>query len=123
MLDYAALYTHCLQYPGSSHDFPFGPEVAVFRVAGKMFALCNPQQVPLKINLKCEPVLAELLREKYQAVAPGWHMNKRHWNTITVGEDLNDAEVLAQVDQSYVLVTASLPQKTQRSLGLLPPLR
>ncbi len=121
MLDYAALYEHCLQYPGSSHDFPFGPEVAVFRVAGKMFALCNIQQSPLKINLKCEPVLAELLREKYRAVAPGWHMNKRHWNTVTVGEDLNDAEVLAQVDQSYALVTASLPKKTQKILGLLPP--
>lgn len=117
MFDYAALCDYCLQQPGSSHDFPFGPEVAVFRVAGKMFALCNLQQSPLKINLKCEPVLAELLREKYQAVAPGWHMNKRHWNTVTVGDDLSDAEVYAQIDHSYALVVASLPKKVRQSLS------
>lgn len=120
MLDYDALHQHCLAQPGSSHDFPFGPDIAVFRVAGKMFALCNPQQSPLKINLKCEPILAELLREKYRAVAPGWHMNKRHWNTVTVGDDLSDAEVLAQIEHSYTRVVASLPKKVQQALTASP---
>lgn len=116
-LDYQALYDYCLAKPGSSHDFPFGPDVAVFRVADKMFALCNPHQQPLKINLKCEPLLAELLREKYDAVSPGWHMSKRHWNTITVGEDLSDAQIYDQIDQSYALIVAGLSKKVRNLLG------
>lgn len=116
-LDYQAFYDYCLTKPGSSHDFPFGPDVSVFRVAGKMFALCNPHQEPLKINLKCEPLLAELLRDKYTAVAPGWHMSKRHWNTVTVGEDLSDAQVYDQIDQSYDLIVAGLSKKVRNLLG------
>lgn len=116
-LDFNSLKTYCLAKAGSSLDFPFGPEVAVFRVAGKMFALCDPEQQPLKINLKCDPQLASLLRENYQAVAPGWHMNKRHWNTVTVGSDLGDAEVYDQIDRSYELIVASLPKKVQASLS------
>ncbi|HEY9840859.1 MAG TPA: MmcQ/YjbR family DNA-binding protein [Candidatus Obscuribacterales bacterium] len=116
ILNFDGLRSYCLARPGATLDFPFGPEVAVFRVAGKMFALCIPEQQPLKINLKCEPRLAELLREEYEAVVPGWHMNKRHWNTVTLGHDLPDALVCDQIDRSYGLIVAGLPKKVRAEL-------
>lgn len=116
ILNFEALTRYCLSRPAATLDYPFGPEVGVFRVAGKIFALSNPEQLPLKINLKCEPRLAELLREQYEAVVPGWHMNKRHWNTVTTGQDLPDELVRDQIDRSYGLIVASLPKKVQASL-------
>ena len=113
---FESLTRYCLSKPGATLDYPFGPEVGVFRVAGKIFALSHPDQLPLKINLKSEPRLAELLREQYQAVVPGWHMNKRHWNTVSVGADLPDELVRDQIDRSYGLIVASLPKKVQASL-------
>lgn len=116
VLDYAALRAHCLAKPGSEETWPFGPGVTVFKVAQKMFALCSPDQQPLRVNLKCEPELALLLREQYRAVRPGWHMNKRHWNTVELGSDLPVAQVLGLVDQSYELIVDALPKKLQAEL-------
>lgn len=115
-IDFAALKDYCLGKPGVEETYPFGPEAAVFKVDGKMFALCDPAATPLRINLKCQPRLAELLRESYSAVRPGWHMNKRHWNTVTVGDDLPDELVWEQVDRSFALVVAKLPKKRQKFL-------
>lgn len=118
---FAALKAYCLAKPGATLDFPFGPEVGVFRVGGKMFALSDPDQQPVKVNLKCEPKLAELLREQYEAVKPGWHMNKRHWNTVSSGQDLSDELLRDQIDRSYQLIVASLSKKVRIELGLVLP--
>lgn len=116
-MDYTDLRTYCLNLNGAEETWPFGPEVTVFKLAGKIFALCMPEQTPLRINLKCEPELAELLRENYAAVQPGWHMNKRHWNTVTLKSDLPDPEVCKQISHSYALIKASLPKRIQASLS------
>jgi predicted DNA-binding protein (MmcQ/YjbR family) len=85
-----ALREHCLSFEGASETFPFGPEVSVFKVSGKMFALSRLDRAPLAISLKCEPDLAEQLRETHAAVLPGYHLNKRHWNTVTLDASLSD---------------------------------
>ena len=80
----------CSASPAPPRTPPFGPEILVYRIAGKMFALVDWQAEPLSINLKCEPELALLLREIHPEVKPGWHMNKQHWNTVTLSEGLSD---------------------------------
>lgn len=115
-LDYAALRTRCLQQPGAEETWPFGPEVTVFKVRGKMFALCFPDGDPLRINLKCEPQIAEWLREEYSAIQPGYHMNKRHWNTITLGGDFPAERVLDQIENSYALVVKGLTKAERQAL-------
>jgi predicted DNA-binding protein (MmcQ/YjbR family) len=89
----------------------------VFKVEGKMFALSMLESRPLKVNLKCEPELARHLRVSYPAVEPGWHMNKRHWNTITIDGSLPDKLVRDMVEDSYDLVVAGLPRKVRERLG------
>ena len=103
----------CSAKPGVSEDFPFGPDTLVFKVAGKLFALCRLKNDPLSINLKCEPELAELLRHKYDAVTPGYHMNKRHWNTVVLDGSVPGREVLELIDLSYSLVVKGL-KKSER---------
>ncbi|MGE6224706.1 MmcQ/YjbR family DNA-binding protein [Aeromonas media] len=99
-----------LSQPGATEDTPFGPEILVYRIAGKMFALVDWQAEPLTINLKCEPELALLLREIHPEVKPGWHMNKQHWNTVTLSENL-DAELWqGWIEHSYQRVVAGLPK-------------
>src|SRR5438067_1435075 len=78
----------CLRRPGATEDFPFGPDHSVFKVAGKMFALSALDRTPLEVSVKCEPDLAAQLRRSYAAIRPGYHLNKRHWNTITLDDSL-----------------------------------
>ena len=99
-----------LSQPGATEDTPFGPEILVYRIAGKMFALVNWQAEPLTINLKCEPELALLLREIHPEVKPGWHMNKQHWNTVTLSEGLSDDLWQGWIVHSYERVVAGLPR-------------
>ncbi|MBT2458116.1 MmcQ/YjbR family DNA-binding protein [Streptomyces sp. ISL-86] len=99
----------CLSFNAAVEEFPFTPETSVFKVLGKMFALSALDAEPLKVNLKCEPELAVRLRAEHEAIEPGWHMNKRHWNTVTVG-GLPDAIVRELVEDSYDLVVAGLPR-------------
>ena len=99
-----------LSQPGATEDTPFGPEILVYRIAGKMFALVNWQTEPLTINLKCEPELALLLREIHPEVKPGWHMNKQHWNTVTLSEGLSDDLWQGWIVHSYERVVAGLPR-------------
>ncbi|MGW1889034.1 MmcQ/YjbR family DNA-binding protein [Streptomyces sp. NPDC002004] len=104
------LRAFCLSFNAAVEDFPFGPETSVFKVCGKMFALTGLDGRPLTVNLKCDPEDAVRLRGEHPGViVPGWHMNKRHWNTVTVGR-LPDRAVRELVEDSYDLVVAGLPR-------------
>jgi predicted DNA-binding protein (MmcQ/YjbR family) len=116
----AELKRHCLERPGAVEEFPFGPETSVFKVAGKMFALSRLAGRPLQLSLKCEPELAEQLRATYAAVRPGYHLNKRHWNTVTLDGSLPDRMVGDMIEDSYDLVVAALPRRVRERLGWKP---
>lgn len=94
----------CLSMPGAIEDFPFAPGVSVFKVAGKMFALTPLAAEPLTMSVKCDPVLAESLRNSYTSIVPGYHLNKRHWLTVTHNEDAGEDMVRDLVQDSYDLV-------------------
>jgi predicted DNA-binding protein (MmcQ/YjbR family) len=111
------LRAHCLSFAGAAETFPFGPETSVFKVAGKMFALSRLDQAPLRVSLKCEPGLAEQLRETHAAVLPGYHLNKRHWNTVIVDGSLAGQLIKDMIEDSYDLVVSGLPQARQKMLG------
>lgn len=102
---------HLLSYSGAWLDYPFGPEAAVYKVGaketggGKMFAIVGEKSDPLRISLKCDPQLAVTLREKYETVVPGYHLNKKHWNTIICTGQLSNDEIFDLVRLSYELVT------------------
>ncbi|MGW0606281.1 MmcQ/YjbR family DNA-binding protein [Streptomyces sp. NPDC002640] len=101
----------CLSFGGAVEDFPFGPDTSVFKVGGKLFALTALDARPLKVNLKCDPDDALRLRREHAGwILPGWHMNKRHWNTVTADGALPDALVRELVENSYDLVVAGLPR-------------
>jgi len=109
-MDQHELKAACLALPGSAEEFPFGDEVSVFKVGGKMFALSLLDAEPLQLSVKCDPDLAVQLRAAHPAVAPGYHLNKRHWNTITLDGSLPDRMVTDLLTDSYDLVVASLPK-------------
>ncbi|WP_405425140.1 MmcQ/YjbR family DNA-binding protein [Streptomyces erythrochromogenes] len=111
----AQLREFLLGFNAAVEEFPFTPETSVFKVKGKMFALSTLDGEPLKVNLKCEPELAVRLREEHEAIAPGYHMNKRHWNTVTVG-GIPDAMLRELVEDSYDLVVAGLPRAERLKL-------
>jgi predicted DNA-binding protein (MmcQ/YjbR family) len=106
----------CGAHPGSVEDYPFGDEVAVFKVAGKMFALVMLGPPPGSISLKCDPDLAVDLRGRYAAITAGYHLNKRHWNTITLDGSVPDDELLDLIDHSYELVVARLTKAERDKL-------
>lgn len=108
----------CLAFPGAELVRPFGPETKVFKVHRKVFALTGDEGVA--VNLKCEPALAETLRTQYSAIIPGYHMNKRHWNTVELRGDVPDPMLRELIEDSYDLVVAGLPKAAQRSLGWGP---
>lgn len=93
-----------MKLPGAKLDFPFGEDVAVYKVKDKMFALVPEKSIPVRISLKCDPQLAVLLREKYESVLPGYHLNKKHWNTILLTGQLPEDEVQGLIRHSYELV-------------------
>ena len=102
---------HCLGKPAATEGTPFGPDNIVFKVRGKMFALLALDEVPTAVNLKCDPDRALELRDRYEQVRPGYHMNKKHWNTVVLDGAIPDKEVREMIDHSYELVAASLPKK------------
>ena len=120
LMDAAELRRWCLAQPGAIEDFPFRPDVSVFKVAGKMFALSMLERTPLEVSVKCEPDLAVQLRNSYSAIRPGYHLNKRHWNTITLDGSLPDQLVCDFVEDSYDLVVSALPKRTRDELGWPP---
>ncbi len=107
----------CSAEPGSAEDYPFGDEVAVFRVAGKMFALVTLGPAPGSVSLKCDPDLAAGLRRRYAAITAGYHLNKRHWNTVTLDGSVPEDELLDLIDHSYELVVARLPRAERDKLN------
>jgi predicted DNA-binding protein (MmcQ/YjbR family) len=119
-MDAAGLRAWCLEQPGAVEEFPFGPEHSVFKVSGKMFALSALERDPLEVSVKCEPELAVALRASYDAVRPGYHLNKRHWNTITIDGRLEDQLVRDMIEDSYDLVVSALPARVRDELGWAP---
>ena len=103
-MDHKELEKYLLSKDGARLEYPFGENVAVYKVASKIFALVREGSDPLSINLKCDPNLAQHLRQKYESIMPSYHMNKKHWNTVLLTGQLTDREVLDLVDHSYSLV-------------------
>jgi predicted DNA-binding protein (MmcQ/YjbR family) len=111
------LRDYCLSLLGTHEDFPFGPDTSVFKVAGKIFALSRLTEYPLRVSLKCDPSLAEELRKAHPAVIPGYHLNKRHWNTVIIDGSLPDETISDMVEDSYDLILSKLPRAQRQALN------
>lgn len=116
-MDSEALRDLCLSLRGSEETFPFGFGTSVFKVAEKIFAISRLSEPPLSVSLKCEPALAEQLRAVHPAVSPGYHLNKRHWNTVLVDGSLPNTLIAEMVEDSYDLVVSRLPRARRHALG------
>jgi predicted DNA-binding protein (MmcQ/YjbR family) len=116
-MDRKDLRHHCLSFTGAEETFPFGARTSVFKVEGKMFALSALDGDPLSVSLKCEPALAEALRATHPAVTAGYHLNKRHWNTVAIDGSLSDETVRDMIEDSYDLVVSKLPRARRLALG------
>lgn len=112
----AELKKVCLGLPGAVEEFPFDPGTSVFKVAGRMFALTPLRVKPLWVNLKCDPDLAVQLRGQHAEITAGWHMNKRHWNTVRLDGSLPDRLVAEMVEDSYDAVVAGMSRRQQEKL-------
>ena len=115
-MDYDAARAYLLQLPEAWEDFPFGPDVAVIKVKEKMFATLAVEDNLARMNLKCDPNEALMLRDIFSAVKPGYHMNKRHWNTVYLDDSIPRGEVERMIDNSWDLVVAGLPASPRRAL-------
>jgi predicted DNA-binding protein (MmcQ/YjbR family) len=129
-MDAVEFREYCLTKPNATEGTPFGETVLVFKVAGKMFALMSLDEIPATANLKCDPDLALELRDRYEQVRPGYHMNKKHWNTVAIEGGIPEIELCKMIDHSYDLVVQSLPGRSQsmkphvaapRRLGVAKP--
>ena len=116
-MDADVLKAACLALTGAVETFPFNLETSVFKVGGKIFALSALDADPLSVSLKCEPELAERLRAQHPAITAGYHLNKRHWNTVLLDGSVADAMVRDLIEDSYDLVVASLTREQRRTLG------
>lgn len=115
-MDIQPLQNYLLSKPETWEDTPFGPEALVYKVRHKLFAILIPGN-PARLNLKCDPQQALILREQYAAILPGYHMNKRHWNTLLLDGSLPNGLTEHLIDHSFALVVAGMPKKQQ--IGLL----
>jgi predicted DNA-binding protein (MmcQ/YjbR family) len=113
-MDLAQFREYCLSKSRATESMPFGPDVLVFKVGGKMFALAALDEAPTTVNLKCDPDLALDLRDRYEQVRPGYHMNKKHWNTVGIEGGVPDTELRRMIDHSYDLVVKGLPKSTAK---------
>jgi predicted DNA-binding protein (MmcQ/YjbR family) len=112
------LRSTCLALAGAVEERPFrDPDVTVFKAGGKIFAITRLDGAPLRVSVKCDPELAEQLRMTYPAITPGYHLNKRHWNTLTLDGSLPDAMVRDMIEDSYALIVAALPERQRPRLG------
>jgi predicted DNA-binding protein (MmcQ/YjbR family) len=107
---------YCLSKSQVTESTPFGEDVLVFKVVGKIFALASLDDVPPRVNLKCDPEVALDLRDRYEEITPGYHMNKRHWNTVVLTGRVADPELRRMIDHSYELVCARLPKSSRSNL-------
>jgi predicted DNA-binding protein (MmcQ/YjbR family) len=116
-MDIEQLQEYCLSKPGAEETLPFGPDTLVYKVANKAFLLTSlDNEEGFRFNVKCDPGLAEELREEYTCVQPGYHMNKKHWNTIVVDGSVPVKMLKQWIDHSYELVVESLPKKLREQL-------
>ena len=113
-MDLEKFREYCLGKPRATEGMPFGPGILVFKVGGKIFALTSPERFPVTANLKCDPDLALDLRDRYEQVQPGYHMNKKHWNTVELGAGIPDGEIRNMIDHSYNLVASRLQKARHR---------
>ena len=117
-MDYTKTRSYLLSRPESREDFPFGPEVSVMKIDSKMFATLGQADGAARMNLKCDPDQALMLRDIFPAVLPGYHMNKRHWNTIVLDGSIAPGEIERMIDHSYALVVKSLPRGPRQALEI-----
>lgn len=107
---------YALSKPGATETYPFDETTLVFKVGGKMFGLVYDHKGDLGLNLKCDPDLSQVLRQQYEGVFPGYHMNKKHWNTVLFGSDVPDDEIINLMNISYDIVFKSLTKKVQKEI-------
>lgn len=115
-MDIESFRTHCLALPSVTEDFPFDEVTLALRVGGKIFALTGLDAENFSVNLKCDPDYAVELREQYSEVQPGYHMNKKHWNTVDFSGSLDEALLRRLIDHSYELVRNSLPKSVREGI-------
>lgn len=115
-MDLPDIIAHCLHMRGAQETTPFGPDALVYKVAGKMFAVTVPEDLPPRINLKCDPERAAELRDEYRGIKPGWHMNKKHWNTVMLDGSVPPNLVRELIEHSYQLVVDGLPRKRREEV-------
>ena len=115
-MDLESLRAYLLSRPGAEATYPFGPQPLVVKVAGKMFALVSEDAAPLQVSLKCEPEHAQFLRSSFPAVQPGYHLNKEHWNTVTLDGSIPAGGIQSLIDESYRLVVSGLTKAQRRRL-------
>jgi predicted DNA-binding protein (MmcQ/YjbR family) len=118
-MDPETIRKYCLEKKNTTESFPFGESTLVFKVSGKIFLLMSLDSIPLQFNVKCDPEIAEELRETYSSVIPAYHMNKKHWNSILLDGQISSKKIREMIDLSYRLVVKSLPLKERKKLG--PP--
>jgi predicted DNA-binding protein (MmcQ/YjbR family) len=118
MLNIESFRDYCLSKKGVSESFPFDETTLVFKVGGKMFALTSLESLDLEVNLKCDPEWAIELREEHPSITPGFHMNKKHWNSVLVNEAISESFFYQLVEHSYELVVRSLTKKMRKDYGL-----
>jgi len=116
-MNFEEFRAYCLEKPFVTEGFPFDQKTLVLKVAGKMFALADIEDFN-SINVKCDPEKSIELRESYSGVEPGYHMNKKHWNTVAINNDVSRGLIFKLIDHSYDLVFKSLPNKTRNELTL-----
>jgi len=113
-------HTYCMQKPGTEETFPFDEVTLVFKVMGKMYALCGLERIPTQINLKCDPERSVELREEYPDYIQGaFHMNKTHWNSVIIEDTIDRSLIMELIDHSYDLVVSKLPKKIKEELAAL----
>lgn len=118
-MNYEDLQMYCSAKKGVTEEFPFDETTLVFKVMGKAFALCGLDEIDPRVNLKCDPERAIELREEYEDIIPGWHMNKKHWNTVYLERSLQESLIRSLIDDSYELVVAKLPKKVKETLAAM----
>ena len=116
-MDIEEIHEYAMQKPGVTEDFPFDESTLVFRVMNKMFMLAGLDNVPISVNLKCDPERAIELREEYESVTPGYHMNKKHWNTVCLEGDVGTDVLKDLIDHSYALVASKLKKSEREELA------
>ena len=117
-MDIEQLREYCLAKTGTEEGLPFGPDTLVYKVGGKVFLLTGLDNEELRFNVKCQPDKAMELREQFSCVVPGYHMNKKHWNTIVVDGTVSSKQLKEWIDHSYELVVKSLPKKIREDIDL-----